>query len=284
MIIIADSGSSKTDWRIIYNNSSVVSAVTEGINPVYRTSDEIIAILWNKLLKQIPVTSDFNNAIIHFYGAGVLSSEYQRVFRECFQSIFPGAEVFVESDMLAAARSVCGTKAGIVCVLGTGSNSCMYDGKEIIDNVKAGGYILGDEGSGAYIGKMLLSDYLKELMPENVYTAFKERYHFDYATIVDKVYREEMPSKFLASFTYFVKDFIDDSYIKGMVGDAFDLFYRRNVIRFNIAKYEAGFVGSVAKTFEHILRERAVRNGIRVGKIIQNPIDGLVNYYTKNFK
>lgn len=284
MILIADSGSTKVEWRGIFDGNRVVEVTTEGINPVYQNRDKIVGILWNQLLKELPVTSGFTGSSIHFYGAGIVSSGLQEDIAECFRIVFPGAELRIQSDMMAAARAVCGNNAGIVCILGTGSNSCFYDGKDIKENVKAGGFILGDEGSGAYLGKRLLSDYIKGLLPKHLSDAFYLRYKLDYATIVNKVYRENIPSRFLASLTHFISDFQDDPYMKKLLADSFGAFLDRNVVRYNFKKYEIGFVGSVATAFESVLRRCAAEREMKIGKVMQRPGEGLVEYHKMELK
>lgn len=205
MQLIADSGSTKVDWRAIFDSGEVKSISTEGINPVFMDDDRIIGIFKEHLLPVVgkDVTGE-DVEKIWFYGAGVVGDEIREKLNRCFKAVFPGSECFTASDVLAAARALCGRSSGIACILGTGSNSCFYDGEDVVKNVRAGGFILGDEASGAYLGKRLVSDFIKGLLPEAIENEFIKRYNLDYPSIVQKVYREQLPSRFLASFSPFI--------------------------------------------------------------------------------
>ncbi|MBO7248966.1 MAG: ATPase, partial [Bacteroidales bacterium] len=209
MQLIADSGSTKVDWRAIKEDGSVVEISTEGINPVFQTREQILDIFNTKL---VPVLGNGVKQIF-FYGAGVVSPEICGALSGYFKEVFPESECYAASDVLAAARALCGHKPGIACILGTGSNSCMYDGKDIVKNVRAGGFILGDEASGGYLGKRLISDFIKGLLPKEIEEVFVERYGLDYMAIVQKVYKETLPSRFLASFSPFLNEFKEHPYI-----------------------------------------------------------------------
>ena len=213
MQLIADSGSTKVSWRAILDDGSVRAIETVGINPVFMEDAEIESILTEKLVPEIGTKVD----AIFFYGAGMVGGEISAKLERCFGKVFPGSTCEAASDVLAAARALCGHKPGIACILGTGSNSCFYDGEGIAENVRAGGFILGDEASGAYLGKRLISDFIKGLLPAPVENAFKKRYGLDYMTIVQKVYREPMPSRFLASFSPFIAEFRNHPHIANLL-------------------------------------------------------------------
>ena len=204
MQLIADSGSTKVDWRAIKDDGSIVEISTEGINPVFITPEEIVKILSQKLLPVIgPGVKN-----VYFYGAGVVSPQLIATLSESFKKVFPESETFAASDVLAAARALCGHNPGIACIMGTGSNSCFYDGENIAKNVRAGGFILGDEASGGVLGKKLISDFIKGLLPAHIQAEFDKRYDLDYMKVVEKVYKQPMPSRFLASFAPFINEFI----------------------------------------------------------------------------
>ena len=275
MQLIADSGSTKVDWRAIKEDGSVIEISTEGINPVFQTREQILDIFNAKL---VPV---LGNGVkeIYFYGAGVVSPEVCGALSGYFKEVFPESECFAASDVLAAARALCGHKPGIACILGTGSNSCMYDGKDIVKNVRAGGFILGDEASGGYLGKRLISDFIKGLLPKEIEDVFVERYGLDYMAIVQKVYRESLPSRFLASFSPFLNEFKEHPYIHNLLRSSFDEFFKRNIVHYDYQNNEVNFVGSIAYYYRPIIEESAAAQGMKVGKIIKSPIDGLVEYH-----
>ena len=275
MQLIADSGSTKVDWRAIAEDGSVIEISTEGINPVFQTREQILDIFNTKL---VPV---LGNGVkeIYFYGAGVVSPEVCGALSGYFKEVFPESECFAASDVLAAARALCGHKPGIACILGTGSNSCMYDGKDIVKNVRAGGFILGDEASGGYLGKRLISDFIKGLLPKEIEDVFVERYGLDYMAIVQKVYRESLPSRFLASFSPFLNEFKEHPYIHNLLRSSFDEFFKRNIVHYDYQNNEVNFVGSIAYYYRPIIEESAAAQGMKVGKIIKSPIDGLVEYH-----
>lgn len=275
MQLIADSGSTKVDWRAICSDGTVKSICTEGINPVFLDPDSIINILRVKLLYELGPDIDE----IYFYGAGVVSSNIQEVLYNCFRMVFTKAKCHAESDVLAAARALCGRNAGIACILGTGSNSCFYDGKDIVKNVRAGGFILGDEASGAYFGKRLVSDFVKGLLPKDLENEFQKRYNLDYGKVVDTVYKQRMPSRFLASFSPFLSEFRDNLYIANLLRSGFSEFFNRNIFQYDYKNNQIGFVGSIAYYYKDILTEVAESKGMKIGKILKAPIEGLVEYH-----
>ena len=275
MQLIADSGSTKVSWRAILDDGSVRPVETVGINPVFMDDASIEAILTEKLVPEIGRNVDS----IYFYGAGVVGGEPTAKLERCFGKVFPGASCEAVSDVLAAARALCGHKPGIACILGTGSNSCFYDGEGIAENVRAGGFILGDEASGAYLGKRLLSDFIKGLLPPAIENAFVKRYGLDYMKIVQKVYREEMPSRFLASFSPFIAEYRNHPHIANLLKSSFEAFLHRNVIHYDYRKYPVNFVGSISFYYKDILEKAVNAAGMRMGIVLKEPIDGLVDYH-----
>lgn len=275
MILIADSGSTKVDWRAVLDDGSIKSVYTEGINPVFVSKDYIVNVLCTKLRPQLGtgVTDIF------FYGAGVLSAELSNVLTTAFAEVFPGAKSHSASDILAAARSVCGHSAGIACIMGTGANSCFYDGERVVKNVKAGGFILGDEASGGVLGRKLISDYIKGVLPAEIEAEFSKRYQLDYMKIVDMVYKQPLPSRFLASFSPFISEFRNHPHINRLLRTSFDEFFKRNVHQYDYKNYEVHLVGSIGYYYQEIIKEVAAENNIRLGKILKSPIDGLVEYH-----
>ena len=275
MQLIADSGSTKVDWRAIKDDGSIVEISTEGINPVFITPEEIVKILSQKLLPVIgPGVKN-----VYFYGAGVVSPQLIATLSESFKKVFPESETFAASDVLAAARALCGHNPGIACIMGTGSNSCFYDGENIAKNVRAGGFILGDEASGGVLGKKLISDFIKGLLPAHIQAEFDKRYDLDYMKVVEKVYKQPMPSRFLASFAPFINEFIADPYMENLVNTSFDEFFKRNISQYDYKNHTVNFVGSIAYYFKDKLVAAAERNGMKVGSVLKTPIEGLVEYH-----
>ena len=275
MRLIADSGSTKVDWRAILEDGTVKSISTEGINPVFQTKDYIVDIFKTKLLPELgPDVKE-----IFFYGAGILSAELSQTLSDAFREVFPQSVCYAASDILAAARALCGCEAGIACILGTGGNTSFYDGNEIVKGVKAGGFILGDEASGGVLGKKLVSDFIKGLLPKEIEEEFVKRYDLDYPKIVAKVYKEPLPSRFLASFSPFINEFRAHPHIDNLLRTSFDEFITRNIYQYDYKNYSVNLVGSVAYYYQDILKEVAEKRGVTIGKILKTPIEGLIEYH-----
>ncbi|MCQ2152268.1 MAG: ATPase [Bacteroidales bacterium] len=276
MVIISDSGSTKTSWRLIKKNGSVASLQTAGINPVFMENEAIVSLLKDGLREAV---GGEGVREVDFYGAGIVDEEIKGRLSFCFKAVFPGCAVHASSDMLAAARALCGHTAGIACILGTGSNCCFYDGENIAQSAKAGGFILGDEASGAYLGKRLISDYIKGLLPADLESEFNSRYGLDYPAIVRKVYKEPLPSRFLASFSPFINEFKETPYMANLLKESFSAFISRNLHHFDTGRYSVNFVGSIAYHYSGILKEAVISAGMKPGVILKEPIDGLVEYH-----
>ena len=279
MILIADSGSTKTEWTAMDDLTGEVvgHAYTKGLNPYFVTQDEIRDEIRTQLLPMLPVDG-FTR--IYFYGSGA-RDEKQPMIRQAISSLLVG-EVTVMTDMLGAARALCGHEPGIVCILGTGANSCRYDGETIVANVPPLGYILGDEGSGAVLGKHFIADLLKGLLPESVVREFGETYpEITTATILERVYKESQPSRFLASLAPFIRKQINVPEVRSMALECFRSFFRRNVMLYDGWEITpVHFVGSIAHNFHAVLKEAAEAEGIHLGQILSAPMEGLVRYHT----
>ncbi len=219
---------------------------------------------------------------IHYYGAGIISDEIKGNVVQALKANIPSAQrIEVDSDLLAAARALCGHKPGIACILGTGSNSCYYDGERVVDNVSPLGYILGDEGSGAVLGKLLVGDVLKKQLPEHLCEKFLKEYNTDRTQIINAVYRQPAANRYLAQFAPFLQHNIQEPAIHDLVFRAFTAFFVRNVESY--AGYKdlpCNFVGSIALYQKEVLKEAAASRGITIGNIIQNPMEGLVKYHS----
>ena len=277
MNLIADSGSTKTAWCLSCGNQIIKQFETAGINPFFQTEEEVTAQLKETLLPQI-VCNDVEN--VYFYGAGCADPVKNNALGEVLKSVIGVKTAFVASDMLGAARGLLGRERGIACILGTGANSGVYDGEALVKGVYAGGYILGDEGSGGVLGKLLISDWVKKQMPQDIYDALTEEYGLTYLGIVDRVYKQPFPNRWLAQFTKFMSARRENEYIHNLLVGAFKAFFERNIKQYEEWKeLEVGFIGSIAFYFNAELREAAEMCGIKLGKVMQNPIDGLVEYH-----
>ena len=278
MILIADSGSTKVHWCLLTASGQSSDVFTDGINPLFQTCDAMRNSISNQLLPQI-ASSLWAGTLTHvfFYGAGC-TPEKKVFVKKALESVFKKAEVFVASDMLGAARGLLGHKAGVACILGTGSGSCYYNGEEIEWCVPSLGYILGDEGSAAVLGKRLVSDLLKNQLGEDLKEAFFKEYETSMADIIENVYRQPFPNRFLAKLSRFCANHIDDKRIHDLVYDHFVQFIRRNLKQYN-ATTPIGFVGSIAYYYRPILEEAMQAEDLPLGTILQDPIEGLKAYH-----
>ena len=278
MILIADSGSTKVDWSVVNNGKVVKRAVTKGINPFFQTEEEISNEIETTLILQLD-TQDFES--VYFYGAGCTFDKVEVVKRAIQKNIKVKNEVEVNTDMLAAARGLCGYVSGIACIMGTGSNSCYYDGKNIVDNVSPLGFILGDEGSGAVLGKLFVSDLLKNQLTPGLKEKFLAQFNLTIGDIIDRVYRKPFPNRFLATFSPFISEHLDDPGVRMLVMNSFKSFLKRNVMQYkNHDKLPIHFVGSVAFHFQDILKEAVEAMNMKPGRIIQSPMEGLIKYHS----
>jgi N-acetylglucosamine kinase-like BadF-type ATPase len=278
MKLVADSGSTKTQWTLFSPDMEKKEFLTAGINPYYQSQEEIADFLSNNLKftdEEYTTVSE-----IYFYGAGCADEIKNDVVRGALCRFFPNAAIEVQSDLLGAARALFGHNPGIACILGTGSNSCYYDGEIIVKNITPLGFILGDEGSGAVLGRQLIADYMKRMMPLDVSDLFYERFHIDRTKIMESVYRRPFPNRFMASFAPFLSMHREHPYIQQLILDGFDAFFRRNVMQYDYQSLPAGFIGSVGNCFQRELTTVASRYGIRITEIHKSPIDGLITYHS----
>lgn len=278
MIIIADGGSTKTNWCLLDDSNKKIYFNTEGYNPYFVDSEYIV----NSLRKGLPNDLHFEDIKeVNYYGAGVHNKEKADIVVKAIQEVFPKAQVEVGHDLLAAARALLGKESGFAAILGTGTNSCIYDGNEITYNIDSCAYILGDEGSGSYIGKKLLTDYIRDLMPQDVRKVFYDTYKITPDEIMDAVYTKPLANRFCASFSKFVYDNnVNIEYTRAIVDDAFEAFFRNLVSKYpNYQDYTFNCIGSVGYNFRNVLEEKAQQYGMKVGKILRSPIDDLVQFH-----
>lgn len=275
MILIADSGSTKTDWCVVEHGQLVQQIFTKGINPFFQTGEEISNDIEETLMPQL---NKYSIDSVYFYGAGCAFYEKIEMVRHAIAKHI-NAPIEVGSDLIAAARALCGKEPGIACILGTGSNSCFYNGKEITDNVSPLGFILGDEGSGAVLGKLLVGDCLKNQLSPELKEKFMSQYQLTPAIILDKVYKEPFPNRFLASLSRFLSENIDNPEIHALVLKGFKSFLTRNVMQYDYKNNKVHFVGSVAHYYKNVLIEAAEELHLKVGTIIKSPMAGLIAYH-----
>ena len=277
MIAIVDSGSTKADWFLVGDRAPDEKISTTGFNPFYQDSDYIYRSLqnqfaeaaWRKYIQKI-----------HYYGAGCSDHTRCEIISVALQQVFPKAQVYVYHDLLAAARATCGNKEGIACILGTGSNSCLYDGNEIVDHVSNLGYLLGDEGSGGDLGKRLIRSYFYRELPDEIKRDFEKRFSLDKRSLLNTIYMNKKPNVYLASFARFLSDHKEHFYIQNMVSNAFGEFLDRHIRKYNNHNsLPIHFVGSVAYHFKDILRITLNERNLRPGIIIKKPIHNLTNYH-----
>ena len=279
MILIADSGSTKCDWRLIDGKSVILSTSTMGLNPFFH--DELV--IANAMSDHSELMTYASKvSAIHFYGAGCSSTERNQIVEAGLKRVFSHAEILVDHDVMGAAISTCQGEPGIACILGTGSNACFFDGNGIHQEIPSLGYILGDEGSGSWYGKQLLRDYLyKEKMP----TGFEKQLRdlgLKKDEILNRIYRQPNANVYIASFSKFLSDHRDTEYVANMVADGMKTFLKRHVCSFrNHQEVSVNFVGSIAYHFQDVLFAEAEKLNISVGKVIKQPIDGLVEFHSK---
>jgi N-acetylglucosamine kinase-like BadF-type ATPase len=272
--LIADSGSTKADWKLISGSTEIKSFQTKGMNPYFRTREDVTQELSEKILPDI--TQEVSE--IFFYGAGVVNQA--NIVKEALSRLFPAANVETHSDVLGASRALFGRNAGIACTLGTGSNACFYDGMNVAEKVPPLGFILGDECSGSAFGKKLLGDYFKRIMPSDLRILFEQEFSPVLVDVLDQVYRMERPNRYLAAFAPFLSAHIQELYCREMVEKSFKEFFERNVLTLPLASsHSIGFVGSVAHYFRDIVTEQTEAFGFKKPIILKEPVTGLVTYH-----
>ncbi|NOR74947.1 MAG: hypothetical protein GQ525_07290 [Draconibacterium sp.] len=278
MILIADSGSTKTSWLYSREKNHSEKISTTGINPFFRTTENIV----EELQKELTPKIDSTIWEIYFYGAGIINEEKGAVVKSALQQLFPLAKIEVQSDILAAARATLGNKKGIACILGTGTNSCLYDGKNILEHIPPLGFILGDEGSGAVLGRKLIADYLKGIMPENISRKFQKQFPINYADFMENVYKNEKPNKFLAQFVPFLYENKNNNYCSHLIENSFIEFIERNVKHYtNFNELEISFIGGVAYFFQEELKSVLSKNELKLGTILKESLDSLTQFHLK---
>lgn len=276
---IIDAGSTKMEWILLDGEAVKDRFTTEGFNPNYSDRQDL-----EKMVSSVETCHgvSLQNEIqsIHYYGTGCGSEQNCLLIKEVFQNHFPHAEIHVTHDLLAACHAVLGHDKGIACILGTGSNSCVYDGEKIVDRAVSLGYLLGDEGSGMHIGREVVRAYFYGFMPEDLRQVFEATYHLELEDFINRLYHEGQPSRYLASFAKFAGENQTHPYIRGLVKGCFKAFIEAFALRYSDCKsLKVSFIGSVAFYFQDILMESLSDYGLTMGIVIQTPAEGLVSYH-----
>lgn len=291
MFLIADSGSTKTDWAIVTGASQPVVLNTQGINPVHQSREEIVRILREefvslmasnpevqKLRSSAILTPQFPLAV-YFYGSGI-RPEMESLMTVLLRETFPQAQTIeAHSDLLGAARALCGRNEGIASILGTGANSCLYDGKDIVEHTPALGYILGDEGSGAVLGKRFIHDLYGGLLSDNIRVMFEKETKLNLAEIIKRVYRQSLANRFLASLSEFITNHLDEPEVRNVVIQNLIDFLRYHINPYHRQDLPVSFVGSIAWHYQDELREAADRLNYKLGTVLKTPLAGLIRYH-----
>jgi len=274
MILICDCGSTKAEWTLLDGNDVAKRFITNGFNPNF-TDNLTMNIIIGEAINSI---DNQNVSSVYFYGSGCGSDGNQLKIKLIFSKLCPQAKAEVYPDTLAACHALFGKNPGVACILGTGSNACVYDGENITQSVASLGFMLGDEGSGCHIGNRIVHDYFLGIMPEDLRAKFDEKYHLNRDAFLKRVYQGEQPSRYLAEFTMFAMEYIENQYIKNIVGECFEEFMNVEM-RLDASLHDIAFVGSVAFIFKDILLQVLENHNIKCSKIIKSPMDGLIEYY-----
>ncbi|MFZ4260798.1 N-acetylglucosamine kinase [Sphingobacterium sp. HJSM2_6] len=276
MILVADSGSSRSDWMLHLPDSKPLSFSTKGLNPFFVSEKEITSTL-SEVQEIIPYIAEIQE--VYFFGAGCSTPDRRELVSNALSQIFPNSFVAVESDLLGSAYATFGEEKGLIANIGTGSDISFYDGEVLSSSIHGIGYVLGDEGSGAWFGKHLITTYLYESMPRDLMRKFKESHPINKDVIIKNVYQKDRPNAYLASFATFMADNRSHPYIDTLLRNGFDEFVRTNIMTYpNYWEYPCHFVGRIAYHFDIHLREICALHGVKVGVILKSPIEALFHY------
>jgi glucosamine kinase len=274
--LIADSGATKAEWCLI-NNGKKKILFTQGISPYFLNTDQIAELITKEL---IPKLKNVTVEHIFYYGTGCSNVENAKSIKKALTRVFPKALANVNTDLMGAARAVCGHEKGLACILGTGSNSCYYNGKSIVKNSPGIGYVLGDEASGAYLGKKVLQYYLYDTFDEDLRSRFDAKYVTNTSEILDNVYKKPLPNKYLASFTLFLAENRGHYMIENIIEDGLNDFFFQHLCKYNeVWKYPVSFVGSVAFGFKDVIEQLCSSYEFELGTVLKNPMEGLITYH-----
>jgi glucosamine kinase len=277
--LIADSGSTKTDWVIIGPGAETKNFQSAGINPFYQTAEEIIPVLETQVMPHLAGAVEK----VFFYGAGCADEKSSRPVMNALSHCLPDADTIeVASDMLGAARGLCGHTPGLACILGTGANNAFYDGSHIVRSIGSLGFWLGDEGSGSYLGKTLVVHYLQNELPADLHADFAQKYpEINRLYVLDHAYKKPYPNRYFAAFSQFIAENIKHPFMHNLVENAFGLFIEKYILKHeHAAEYPVHFTGSIAFYYQDILKSVLKKKGLQAGRILKSPLEGLVQYYS----
>lgn len=276
-VLLADSGATKCEWCLKGPGNKTKIVFTQGISPYFLNVPQIESIIRNELLPDLGKSTVTE---VFYYGTGCASAANARLVSKAIQQVFPGAAVKVTVDVVGAARALCGNQKGIACILGTGSNSCYYDGRKIVKNSPGLGYVLGDEGSGAYLGRRVLQYYLYKTFDEELQYKFEKKYPVTPADILDSVYKKPLPNRYLAGYSLFLSENRGHFMIENIIEDGLNDFFFTHLCKYGESwKYPIHFVGGVAYAFRDVIRELCDNYEFELGTILMNPMQGLIDYH-----
>lgn len=275
-ILIADSGATKCEWKLI-DQGKKKTIFTQGISPYFLNKEQITALLQKELLPKLKNASILD---VHFYGTGLSNQENANIIKKVLKSIFPKAKIEVQTDLLAAARALCGKQKGIACILGTGSNSCYYDGKKIVKNSPGLGYVLGDEGSGAYLGKKVIQYYLYKTFDEDLMSRFEKRFEVTPIDILEQVYKKPLANRYLASYAIFLAENRGHYMIENIIEDGLNDFFFTHLYKYRESwTLPIHFIGSIAFGFKDVLQDLCDTYELELGQVMKAPMQGLLAYH-----
>ncbi|MEO7044809.1 MAG: N-acetylglucosamine kinase [Ferruginibacter sp.] len=278
-VLIADSGSSKTEWCLVIDKKKK-TIVTQGMSPYFLSGEQIKEIITKDIFPKIKNTLPEK---IFFYGTGCSNAGNVAIVKNVFKSVFKKAAIHVDHDLMGAAKALCGNEKGVACILGTGSNSCYYNGKKIVKNSPGLGYVLGDEGSGAYLGKKVIQYYLYNTFDEDLMDRFNAKYKTTSSEILDAVYKHSLPNKYLANFTHFLTENRGHFMIENIIEDSFNDFFFNHIYKYRESwTMPINFTGGVAFAFKDVLKEMCHTYELQLGKVLQRPMEGLIKFHSQN--
>ena len=275
--LIADSGATKCEWCVVDNGKKAKTIITQGISPYFLSGPEIMTLLEKEL---IPKLKKFQVKEVFFYGTGLANPKNLAVIKSVLKKLFPAIKTEVENDLLAAARALCGKNKGMACILGTGANSCFYNGKKIMKNSPGLGYILGDEGSGAYLGKKVVQYYLYNTFDEELRTSFEKRFQTTTMEILESVYKKPLANRYLASFAIFLAENRGHYMIENIIEDGLNDFFFTHLYKYRESwTHPIHFVGSIAFGFKDVLKDLCNTYELELGRVLKAPMQGLIEYH-----
>jgi glucosamine kinase len=277
-ILIADSGATKCEWCLVGPKKKTQVVFTQGISPYFLNAAQIESIIRNELM---PHLAKSRISSIYYYGTGCANPDNAKIVRKSLEQVFGKGDIMVTHDLMAAARALCGDNKGIACILGTGSNSCFYNGKKIVKNSPGLGYVLGDEGSGAYLGRKVLQYYLYNTFDEELRYKFEQKYPVTVVDVLENVYKKPFPNRYLATFTLFLSENRGHYMIENIIEDGLNDFFFTHLCKYGESwKYPISFVGGVAFAFRDVITDLCSAYEFELGNILKNPMEGLIGYHT----